>query len=73
MKSAPTPQFLLGRNVVQLRTGAGWTQEKLAERAGVSGRYLQEIESGFANASLAILTQLRLALDCSWDELLGGR
>ena len=49
------------------------TQEKLAERAGVSWRYLQEIESGSANASLAVLTQVRRALNCSWDELLGEK
>ena len=73
MKPTPSPQLLLGRNVVRLRGEAAWTQEKLAERADLSWRYVQEIESGSANASLAVLAQLRAAFRCNWDELLGGK
>ena len=35
-----------GRRIATLRDEAGWTQEELAEKAGVSLRALQAIESG---------------------------
>lgn len=49
------------------------TQKQVAEGAGVSGRYLQELEAGTGtNPSLTVLCGLKAALDCSWDELLAG-
>ena len=52
----------LGRNILQV-----------ADAAGVSWRYLQELEAGKGtNPSLAVLCGLKTALDCSWDELLAG-
>ena len=35
-----------GKNVARLRARWSLTQEKLAEKAGVSARYLQSIEAG---------------------------
>ena len=49
------------------------TQEQVAEDAGVSWRYLQELEAGKGtNPSLTVLCGLKMALGCSWDELLIG-
>lgn len=49
------------------------TQEKLAEIAGVSPRYLQQLESGReSNPSLQVLVAFKLAFKCSWEDLLSG-
>lgn len=60
------------RNLVRLRLAAGFTQERLAERAGISARYLQKIEAGWMGCSLAVLVRLRKALNVNWDTLLRG-
>jgi transcriptional regulator with XRE-family HTH domain len=60
------------RNLRRLRRAGGFTQEKLAERAGVSVRYLQSIEGGAFGCSFAVLLRLRKALDVEWDILLRG-
>ena len=38
-------RFRFGKEVRRLRNKTGWTQKELAKRAGLSRRYLQEIES----------------------------
>ena len=48
------------------------TQEKVAERAGISQRYLQSIEAGKKQASINVVSRLRFALDSDWDDLLRG-
>jgi transcriptional regulator with XRE-family HTH domain len=50
----------------------GLTQEKLAENADVSHRYLQSLEAGKKQPSINVVARLRQALECSWDELLRG-
>ena len=63
----------LGRNILRLREQRKLTQEQVAESAGVSWRYLQELESGKGtNPSLNVLCGMKTALECSWDELLAG-
>ena len=65
--------MLLGRNILRLREAGKLTQEQVAEDAGVSWRYLQELEAGKGtNPSLTVLCGLKTALGCSWDELLAG-
>jgi transcriptional regulator with XRE-family HTH domain len=67
-----TPQRRFGQNVCKLRVAKGLTQAKLAERADISTRHLQRIESGERNPSVGIIAGLRLALDCSWTDLFAG-
>lgn len=57
------------QNVVRLRTEAGATQEILAEKVGISSRYLQSIEAGQRWPSIGVLVHLRNALGCDWAEL----
>ena len=71
MAAAPA-HILLGRNLVRLRMEKGMTQEALAEKADISHRYLQSLEAGQKQPSINVVAQLRLALRCSWDELLKG-
>jgi transcriptional regulator with XRE-family HTH domain len=49
-------------NTRRLRRKQGWTQEVLAERAGLEVRYVQQIEAGKTNMTLAILVALATAL-----------
>lgn len=46
------------------------TQEGLAEKADISRRYLQQIEAGRMNPTINVVSRMRKALRCSWDELL---
>lgn len=64
-------QRSFGQNVCRLRTEKNWTQAMLADRAAISRRHLQMIESGRGNPSLQVMTKIALALQCSWDDLLG--
>jgi transcriptional regulator with XRE-family HTH domain len=50
-------------NTRRLRGKHGWTQEVLAEKAGLEARYVQEIEGAKTNMTLAILVDLATALD----------
>jgi transcriptional regulator with XRE-family HTH domain len=59
----------LGKNLNRLRMLAGLTQEKLAERADISLRYVQQLEAGQRNPSIATLVRLRKALACSYNDL----
>jgi transcriptional regulator with XRE-family HTH domain len=62
----------LGKNVASLRTRQDLTQEKLAEKVGVSARYVQNVEAGENFPSLPTLIRFRAALRCDWDDLFAG-
>ena len=59
----------LSQNVIRLRNDAGLTQEKLAEKIGISWRYLQSIEAGRRWPSIGVLVELRNSLRCEWADL----
>jgi transcriptional regulator with XRE-family HTH domain len=61
-----------GKNLNRLRLARSLTQEALAEKADVSRRYLQEIESGAKLPTVPVLARLRRGLGCAWDDLLKG-
>lgn len=46
-----------------LRITRGWTQEQLAERAGIHYKYLGDVERGVRNPPLFNLTRIARALD----------
>lgn len=62
----------LGRNIARLRTGVGLTQEHLAEKAGISTRYIQDLEAGLYTPTIFVAEALRQALACNWSDLLEG-
>jgi DNA-binding XRE family transcriptional regulator len=62
----------LGKNVAALRARRGLTQEQLAEKVGVSARYIQNVEAGDNFPSLPTLARLRAVLRCDWNELFTG-
>lgn len=59
----------LGGNVADLRTRQGLTQEQLAEKVGVSARYVQSLEAGEYFPSLPTLVKLKSVFRCGWDEI----
>lgn len=63
---------LLGRRIRQLRRGRGWTQAVLAERSGLSPRFLGQLESGAANVSVGRLSEVATTLGVSLVTLLAG-
>lgn len=60
---------LVGRRVLALRKGAGYSRRELSELSGVSNRYLAQLESGEGNISIGLLQQIALALETSIDAL----
>ena len=71
MALKPTDQLLsyVGANVYRTRRRNGLTQEALAEVAGIDVRYLQRVEKGQTNLSLAVLLALATALGLEPGEL----
>lgn len=53
----------LGRRVTELRHGKGLSREQLARKAGLSPRFLAEVESGRGNIAISRLQDLCEALD----------
>lgn len=60
-----------GERLRLLRARGGLTRRALAEVAGVSERYLSNLEFGRANPSLLVLQQLAAGLGCTLAELIG--
>lgn len=58
-------------NIKSLREYRGYTQDELAETAGISTVYLASLENGKRkNPSLTVLKQLADALSVKLDELM---
>jgi XRE family aerobic/anaerobic benzoate catabolism transcriptional regulator len=64
------PLRRLAARVRRLRESKGWTRGELAERSGLSVRFLARIEAGDGNLSLVRLVHLAAALDTTPDALL---
>ena len=62
-------QFVFGTNIKKLRKQRGFTQSQLAERSGLSERYVSEVERGVANPRLMSLKDLAKGLDVSVPDL----
>ena len=62
----------LGERLRDLRAIRGMSRKTLARDAGVSERFLADLESGVGNASILLLTRLAQALALPVTDLLGG-
>ncbi len=60
----------MGRRIGEIRRERGYTQEELAERAGVSASYLQKVEHGDVNISFRAMYRLAQALGVRRPDLL---
>ena len=64
----------LSKNIVTQRHALHLTQEKLAERAGISVNFLSKLErSASKSVSAETLQRLADALEISMEELLNGK
>ena len=69
-KPSPCPvRSKFGKNITRLRLFRGLTQEALAEKVGISARYVQSVEAGEYFPALPTLIKLRTALSAKWDDL----
>ena len=71
--STPKPnnlRLILARNVRHGRRDRGWSQEQLAERAGLSSVYISQIESSLKAASIDVIESLAQAFASPAPELL---
>lgn len=62
-------RLVFGARVREMRHGLGLTQADVAERAGVSLKYLSQIERGTRNPTLAVLIHLSRALGTKPETL----
>jgi transcriptional regulator with XRE-family HTH domain len=61
---------IFGKRLRQLRLDAGWTQEQLAERAGITTTYTSDLERGTKVPSLTIVLRISRAFRMPVADLL---
>lgn len=59
----------VGANVKRLREQKGWSQEELADRAGLHRTYVSGIERGTRNPTLTVLDRLAKGLETTIGRL----
>ena len=59
-----------GGQVRQLRSQAGWTQQRLAELTGLTRAYIVSVEGGKQNVSLDVVVRVANALGVMPERLL---
>ena len=65
---------IFGKRLKQLRKKAGWSQQKLAEKASLSYNVITKIEQGAAkNPNIQTILKLADAFEISLDELMGRK
>src|SRR3954454_24205609 len=62
----------LGDRIKQHRTERGWTQDVLAQKAGISKGFLSDVENGKRNISADTLLDIAKVLGLSLDYLMTG-
>ena len=60
---------IVGQNIRNLRKQSGWTQEKLAEKAGISVPFMTQIELARKTASLDVIEAIAKAFGVSYERL----
>ncbi len=63
---------IFGQNVRRIRQIRGYSQEELAERAGLHRTYVGSVERGERNVSLYNIVTLARALDVPVSDLFSG-
>jgi XRE family transcriptional regulator, regulator of sulfur utilization len=59
----------VGGNIKRIRKTRGWTQEKMAVRAGLSYEYVNRLENGRVNVSVDTLEKIARCLKIQIVEL----
>jgi transcriptional regulator with XRE-family HTH domain len=63
---------IFGQTVRQLRASRRWTQEDLADAAGLTATYVGQVERGDKVPSLTVVLKLARGFGIAPDELLVG-
>ncbi len=71
-RAVPRVREALALRVRAVRQQRGWSQERLGEKAGLSGKFLGEVERAKKSISLDSLERLARALDVPLAELVAG-
>lgn len=58
-----------GKRVKALREARGWSQEELADRAGLHRTYVSAVERAVRNPTLTVIERIAKALDITTSEL----
>ena len=61
-----------GACIRKLRDERDWSQEELAERAGLHRTYVSAVERGVRNPTISVLGRLAAALGVSVSKMLSG-
>lgn len=59
----------VGRNMKRLRDARGWSQEELADQAGIHRTYVSGVERGVRNPTVTVLEKLAVALGATLPDL----
>jgi transcriptional regulator with XRE-family HTH domain len=63
---------MIGKKIKELRKNRGWSQQKLAEKSGLSFNTITRIEQGVGDSpTLKTLLKLSETLEIGLDELVG--
>ncbi len=63
----------VGERIKDRRTELGWTQDVLAQKAGISKSFLSDLENGKRNVGADTLFDIARALSLSLDYLMTGK
>lgn len=58
----------IGKRIKELRNLRGFSQEELADRAGIDRTYVNSVENGKRNVSIVNIEKIANALGCSLQE-----
>ncbi|MDQ6632974.1 MAG: helix-turn-helix domain-containing protein [Verrucomicrobiota bacterium] len=72
MASIPKHRRILGESIRSYRRQAGFSQEKLAEKAELNPKYIGEVECGYVNISVDSLMRIAKALKIPFNDLTKG-
>ena len=62
--------YAIGQRIRKIRKAQGFSQETLAEQAGISVTHMSHIETGNTKLSLPVIVDLAEILDVRTDDLL---
>ena len=71
-RAVSTLRATFGRHLRQLRARRGWSQDLLAAKAGLSGKFVGEVERGEKSISLDNLAHLARVLRVPLAAMLKG-
>jgi len=69
MKNGRKPLIDLGSRIRHIRLSGGLTLEDLSERAGLSAKYVSEVERGEKNPTYLVLIQIADAIGINTRDL----